>query len=254
MIVGLGLVKRDRDSFDWWFPQHLTQIMALVDHHYIRIDDDPSGITPFLKPYGDRITWEPQADTARFQEDLERNALLDYALQTDAEWAFCFDADEVLEDEGAQTVREWLHTDPPAACLSFQLHYCSHHRPGYILPVGGKAWRGFRLDDQARSYRYQADEDGLHCGTVPAYDRPEYRGLRNPKVIHYHATSCEEYMAERAFYDGTAEVRKHGGIDLLYACERFGNESDAFPLKDLAKDREDRFSRIRTERLDRGAP
>lgn len=243
-VVGLGLVNYDRDSFQWWYPLHLQGIMALVDHLYLRIDNDPAPVTPFLEPYGDRITWEPQADTPRFQEDLERNALLDFALATDAGWAFCFDADEVLEDGGGAVLRRWVNTDPDAGCISLKLHYSSHHRPGYILPVGGKAWRGFRLDAHAKVYRYQADEDGLHCGTVPAYDRPSYKGLRDPKVIHYHATSCEEYMAERAFYDDTAEVRKHGGIDFLYRCDRFGDERQAFPIEELAKDRDQRFARI----------
>lgn len=255
-IVGTGLVNYDRPSFDWWYPKHLAELMQLVDHLYVRIDDDPAPVLPHLEPYEDRITWELQTDTPRFQEDLERNALLDWALDTGAEWCITLDTDEVIEDGGGAVLRQWLESDPECGCFSLQLHYSSHHRPGYILPVGGKAWRGYRLDDKARAYRYQADEDGLHCGTVPAYDRPSYRGLKNPKIIHYHATTPEEWLAEREFYDNTAEVRNHGGIDVLYplcgdgppwGCDdypRFGKESDGFPIEDLGKDRADRFARI----------
>jgi hypothetical protein len=249
-IVGIGLVKRDRPSFDTWYPLHLAQVMELVDRHYIRIGGDPTGVFPHLEPYGDRIEWDVDNDSTRFVEDTERQALLDWASQTDADWVACFDADEVLEEGGAEVLKRWLgaRDQRHVRCVSLHLHYSSHHRPGYILPVEAKAWRLFRMDSVARAHRYVADEDGMHCGSVPRWgERRQYRGLKRPTIIHYHATSCEEFMAERAFYDGTAEVAKHGGIDYLYRCDRFGKESEAFPLSDLALTRAEHYARVMPE-------
>lgn len=256
----MGLVRFDRESFHDWYPRHLVEVMELVDHLYIRIGDDPNPVLLYLEPYEDRVSWEPQfTHYGRFQEDAERNALLDYALQTGADWCVVLDSDEVLEETGGKVLRQWMLADTTTPCFSLRLHYSSHHRPGYILPSVSGAYRAFRLDDVAKSYRYKADEDGLHCGTVPGYNRTEYMGMTEPRLIHYHATSPEEWLQEREFYDDTAEVRKHGGIDWLYplcgegppwGCDfnpRFGKESEAFPLGDLAKDREQRFASLMAE-------
>lgn len=245
-VVGTGLVGRDRESFDWFYPRHLEELMQLVDHLYVRIDDDPEPVLPFLEPYGDRITWEPQADTPRFQEDIERNALLDWTLKQEPNWCFSFDADEVLEPGGGKQIRDWLEQtgDRYFRVVSFLLNYSSHHRPGYLLPVGGQAWRGYKIDQDAHTYRYQADEDGLHCGTVPTAQSKKYKCMKEVVLMHFHATNCEEYMQERAFYDNTAEVNKHGGIDLLYRCDRFGDEMQARPESEWLSDRDERYERL----------
>jgi len=126
------------------------------------------------------------------------------------------------------------------------LTYCSHHRPGWVLPRGGfKPWRAFRLDKRTATYRYQSDEDGLHCGSVP---QPGVGSVTVPdlRVIHYHAANCAEYMDERRFYSNTTHVDDHGGIDFLYRCDRFGDEAEALPMEQELTGAQERLSRVAT--------
>jgi hypothetical protein len=64
------------------------------------------------------------------------------------------------------------------------------------------------------------------------------------RVIHYHATSCAEYMDERRFYSNTVEVDAHGGIDYLYRCDRFGDEAEAIPMEQELTGAEERLARV----------
>ena len=124
------------------------------------------------------------------------------------------------------------------------LTYGSHHRPGWVLPRGGfKPWRAFRIDKRTRHYRYQSDRDGLHCGSVP---QPGVGSVtvHDLRVVHYHATTCAEYMDERRFYSNTVEVDNHGGIDYLYRCDRFGDEAEAIPLEQELTGAAERLSRV----------
>lgn len=251
MIVGLELVKRDRDSFDDWWPAHLDELSDLLDLLYMRVDPDSVAAVQAhvaASPLAERTLIELQ-DTVRFrrfQEDHERQQLLAWAEEQNAEWACCFDADEVLEPGGGFAMRSLLlHRNLRRSRLvRVILSYSSHHRAGYVLPRGGfKPWRAFRLDKRTNGYRYQSDADGLHCGSVP---QPGVGSITVPdlRVIHYHATTCAEYMAERAFYDQTVEVHRHGGIDHLYRCDRFGDEAEAIPLEQELSGAAERLARV----------
>lgn len=263
MIAGVELVKRDRDSFDEWWPAHLLELVQLVDHLYLRVDPASEDAVHALiaahreqlhEVAGDEFTFtvHPQ-DTkrfGRFQEDHERQQLLAWAHDQQADWAVCLDADEVLEPGGGSALRSLLHHRAMgrSRLVRVILTYSSHHRPGYVLPRGGfKPWRAFRLDKRTTSYRYVSDKDGLHCGSVP---QPGVGSVTVPdlRVIHYHATTCAEYMAERAFYDQTIEVHSHGGIDLLYRCDRFGDEAEAIPLEQELTGAAERLARVATGR------
>jgi hypothetical protein len=257
-IVGIELVRRDRDSFDEWWPQHLSELAQLVDRAYFRVDPGSRGvITTTGFTLEDMLAMSPLKDWeiasqdieqfGRFQEDHERQQLLAWAHdQAGVEWAVCFDADEVLEPGGGAALRQLLlHKQlRQSRLVRVILSYSSHHRPGYVLPRGGfKPWRAFRLDKRTRGYRYRSDADGLHCGSVP---QPGVGSITVPdlRVIHYHATTCAEYMAERAFYDQTVEVHNHGGIDLLYRCDRFGDEAEAVPLEQELSGAAERLARV----------
>jgi len=261
MIVAVELVKRDRASFDEWWPQHLTELVQLVDHVYLRVDPDSmDAVLDLLDQHrgllhslaGDDLTFtvQPQ-DTerfGRFQEDHERQQLLAWAHDQHADWAVCLDADEVLEPGGGHALRELLghRAMRRSRLVRVILTYCSHHRPGYVLPRGGfKPWRAFRLDARTTRYSYVSDADGLHCGSVP---QPGVGSVTVPdlRVIHYHATSCAEYMDERRFYDQTVEVHNHGGIDHLYRCDRFGDEAEAVPLEQELTGAAERLARVAT--------
>jgi len=182
----------------------------------------------------------------RFQEDHERQELLQWSHDQGAEWAVCFDADEVLEPGGGAALRSLLlhPSQRRTRLVRVILSYSSHHRLGYVLPRGGfKPWRAFRLDARTRKYRYQSDEDGLHCGSVP---QPGVGSVTVPdlRVLHYHATTTEEYMEERRFYSNTTHVDDHGGIDWLYRCDRFGDEAEAVPLEQELSGAEERLARV----------
>lgn len=252
MIVGVELATRDRDSFDWWWPRHLTEVLECVDFLHVRAD--PACYDEILRVLYEadtvdhrRVLVRPQfTEYGRWQEDAERDALLAWALETGADWCVCFDADEVIEPGGGRALRSFLGS--PATVdqrvVGIYLTYSSHHRIGWVLPtVDSPTWRAFRLDEQAQTYSYRSDEDGLHCGSVPY---PGFRNVTVPdlRVFHYHALTCEEYMAERAFYDNTAEVAKNGGIDWLYRCDRFGDEHQAVPRQDALLDAEARLARV----------
>lgn len=251
MIVAVENVRRDRDSFDWWWPQHLASLAPLVDKMCIRVDaSSHDAVHDILtsangdKPPADIF---PQFDRyGRFQEDVERQELLRWAVEQGADWVVCFDADEVIEPGGGEALRTYLTSQAAGATRLVRviLSYSSHHRPGYILPRGAfMPWRAFRLDRYSRNYRYKADRDGLHCGSVPA---PGINSITCPdlRVIHYHATTCAEYMAEREFYDQTIEVHRHGGINFLYACNRFGDEALAVSLEQELSGAEERLARV----------
>jgi hypothetical protein len=251
-IVGLELVRRDRDSFDTWWPAHLRELADLVDHLYLRIDVDSMdacmALLEGVPELADRTKVEPQfTEFGRFQEDAERQALLAWAHAVPrVEWAACFDADEVLEPGGGFALRSLLHHRAlrQSRLVRIILTYSSHHRPGWVLPRGGfKPWRAFRLDKRTTRYAYKSDADGLHCGSVP---QPGVGSVTVPdlRVIHYHATSCAEYMDERRFYSNTVEVDNHGGIDYLYRCDRFGSENEAIPLEQELTGSAERLSRV----------
>jgi len=252
-IVGGLMVRRDRPSFEWYFPLHLERLMPLLDHLYVRIDKTGGDVVSFLEPYGDKITWDWQFDHPAHNhlEDKERQAILDWGIETGAEWMFCFDSDEVLEEGAAQALREFVEADPKYRILRFILSYSSHHRPGYILDRneadegrGVGPGRAFRLSDpDIRSLRYQGDSDGLHCGTLPYQDR-NAAALQEIFTIHYHATTPEEWKQKRDFYDNTEEVRRFGGIDWLYRCDRFGKEENAKPYDEVVTNREERFATL----------
>lgn len=245
----------DRPSFEDWWPRHLDEVLELVDELYLRID--PATYDRVLEvldmyfverpQFRTRIVVDRQHDHfGRFQEDAERDALLAWALRRGYHWAACFDADEVLEPGGGRALRALLN-QPVANTFRLArvvLSYSSHHRPGYVLPRGGYCpWRLFKLDDFARHYRYESDEDGLHCGSVP-YPGVAAVTIPDLRVIHYHATTCAEYMLERAFYAGTTHVDEWGGIDWLYRCDRFGDERLAIPLEQELSGAEERLARI----------
>lgn len=253
-IVGIEMAIHDRPSFDDWWPRHLASIYDLVDELYLRID--PGSFRHVLQTFTRAFPGGPpkpthldeqSSDFGRFQEDHERQQLLAWALETGADWAVCFDADEVLEPGGGQAFRRLLLESPWAntfRLVRVVLSYASHHRPGYVLPRGGFCpWRAFRLDQFARAYEYESDEDGLHCGSVP-YPGVAAVTVPDLRVVHYHAVSPAEYMAERAFYAGTAHVEEWGGIDFLYRCDRFGDERLAVPLEQELAGAEERLARV----------
>lgn len=262
-VVGVELVRRDRDSFDEWWPQHLAELVQLVDHLYLRVDPESmEAINALLGKHQEQL-YAPSGDDAtltiheqdterfsRFQEDHERQQLLAWAHEQKAQWVVCFDADEVLEPGGGAAMRALLFhpTQRRSRLVRVILSYSSHHRPGWVLPRGGfKPWRAFRLDARTRRYRYQSDADGLHCGSVP---QPGVGSVTVPdlRVIHYHATTCAEYMDERRFYSNTVEVDNHGGIDHLYRCDRFGDEAAAVPLEQELSGADERLARVASGR------
>lgn len=249
LAVGGLMVRRDRPSFVEWFPKHLENLMPLIDHLYVRIDKTGEDVVSFLEPYGDKIHWDWQFDhpNDNHLEDKERQAILDWGLSTGAKWMFCFDSDEVLEDGAAEVLRRFIEAGPPYRILLFPLTYSSHHRKGFLLDwaeTNVTVGRGFRLDDpEIREFRYKGDKDGLHCGTLPSQSK-NAAVLKEIKTIHMHATTPEEYRFKRDFYDGTEEVRRFGGIEWLYRCDRFGNEENARPYEEVIVDQEKRFATL----------
>jgi hypothetical protein len=229
-VVGIEMAVCDRPSFHEWYPWHLESVLKLVDHLHVRVGDPVDEVVQHLPK---EVTWERQKPKPGrfFDEAFERQELLSYALDSGAEWAVCFDADEVIYS-GWETIRTYMNS-PDAMIWGVHLNYASHHRHGYVLPRAGiNPWRGFRLDETCKNFRYQGDADGLHCGSVVPHARGQQDFLTHGFVVHYHATTPQEYMAERAFYADTTEVEKHGGIDFLYRCDRFGSELQARPLAD----------------------
>lgn len=267
-IVGIEMAIYDRPSFEEWWPRHLAEVLQLVDRLYLRVDNETyddvlrvatqvcGGFNSSRDTRHGRleVSVDGRIEVARqfteygrFQEDAEREALRDWAVETGAGWAVCFDADEVLEPGGGLALRQLLLESPSSntfRLVRLILSYSSHHRAGYLLPRGQiMPWRAFRLDRFAHAYRWQADHDGLHCGSVP-YPGVGSVTVPDLRVIHYHATSAAEYMAERAFYSNTVHVDAWGGIDHLYRCDRFGDERLAVPIEQELVGSEERLARI----------
>ena len=241
------MVRRDRPSFTEWFPQHLERVMPLIDHLHVRIDKSGDDVLPFLEPWGDKVShdWQFDHPNDNHLEDKERQALLDWALSTGAEWCFSFDSDEVLEEGAGEALRGFIEADPAYRVLIFPLTYSSHHRKGYLLDrdeTSISVGRGYRLSDpEIRNFRYVGDKDGLHCGTLPSQDRRSAT-MKEIHTIHYHATTPAEFMHKRNFYDNTHEVRRFGGIEWLYRCDRFGSERNAKPYDKVVTNVEERFA------------
>lgn len=251
------MVRADRPSFETWFPQHLERILPLLDHYYVRVDiPGKERVLPFLDH--PKITWELQNDKPahHYHEERERQALLDKAFEVGADWVTVLDSDEVLEPGAAQALREFLDADPPYNGFRLPLTYSSHHREGYVLnrdESNASADRIFRLDDKMRNYRYRADSDGLHCGSIPNVGR-KVGVLKEIQTVHYHATTPEEWEMKRNFYAGTTEVKRFwedaefGAYPLCgeppYSCNRFGKESNAVPLESVMGNRDRRFEAL----------
>lgn len=256
------MVRNDRPSFASFFPQHLERLMPLIDHLYVRIDKTGGDVTSYLEPYGDKIHYDFQHDhpADNHLEHLERQAILDWMVSTGARWGACFDSDEVLEEGAAELLRRFLDQGCTYRVLMFPLTYSSHHRPGYVLnrdESNVSAARMFRLTDEMKTFRYVGDEDGLHCGTLPGQERRSTAIFKELITLHYHACTPEEWLFKRSFYEGTAEVSKHGGIDLLYPlcgeppyeCSRFGKEANAVPLEEVLLNRDQRFATLMARTL-----
>lgn len=266
--VGGLMVRRDRPSFDFYFPLHLERLMPLIDHLYVRIDKAGGEVVSFLEPYGDKIHYDFQYDHPRnnHMEDKERQAILDWGLSTGAEWMHVFDSDEVLEEGAAEQLRIFIEGNPRYRILLYPMNYSSHHREGYLLDRDEAAFspaRSFRLSDpELKDWKYQADEDGLHCGSLPGEHKRSAAILKELRFIHYHALTPEEWDMKRQFYSGTAEVMKHfadGDLgayppcgDPPYSCDRFGKESNARPYEEIVANREERFAQLMS-RLKRAA-
>ena len=258
--VGGLMVRRDRPSFERFFPLHLERTMPLLDHLYVRIDKTGDDVVSFLEPYGDKIHWEWQHDHPHDNhlEDQERQAILDWGLSTGAEWMHCFDSDEVLEEGAAEVLRTFIEGDPKYRILKYPLSYSSHHREGYLLDrdeTDVSAARSFRLSDpELRDWRYKGDEDGLHCGTLPGEHKRSAAVMRELYTVHYHAVTPEEWAMKRQFYSGTAEVLKHfpdGDLGAYpdcgeppYHCDRFGKEANARPYDEIVTNKKKRFAAL----------
>lgn len=257
MIVGGLMVRADRPSFEWVFPLHLQRLLPLVDQLYVRVDlPGKERVIPFLDD--PKITWEYQNEkpTHHHHEEMERQALLDYAFTTDAKWMVVLDADEVLEEGAAEALRDYLQSDPAPDGFRLPLTYSSHHRDGYVLDrdeTGVNANRIFRLNESMRDYRYRSDGDGLHCGSIPELDARAIV-LKGIVTVHYHATTPEEWAMKRQFYAGTYEVKRfwdnaeYGAYpecgEYPYHCDRFGKERNAVPLESVLVNREQRFANL----------
>lgn len=258
--VGGLMVRRDRPSFEFYFPLHLERLMPLLDHLYVRIDRSGGDVLSFLAPYQNKVTWEWQYDHPKNNhlEHKERQAILEWGLSTGAEWMHCFDSDEVLEEGAAEVLRTFIEGNPKYRMIKYLMNYSSHHRENYLLDrdeAGFAAARSFRLSDpELKGWQYVGDEDGLHCGTLPGEHKRSAAILRELYVIHYHALSPEEWDMKRAFYSNTAEVLRNfpdGDLgaypecgDPPYHCDRFGKESNALPYDDIVNNQQERFDAL----------
>lgn len=257
MIFGGLMVRADRPSFEWVFPLHLDRLLPLVDMLYVRVDrPGKERVIQFLKD--PKIIWEYQNEkpTHHHHEEIERQALLDFAFTTDAKWMVVLDSDEVLEEGAAEILREFLLSDPDYNGFRLPLTYSSHHRAGYVLErdeTSVSADRIFRLDEHMKDYRYHSDGDGLHCGSIPDVGK-RVAVLKELMTIHYHATTPEEWAMKREFYANTVEVKRffknaeYGAYpecgEPPYACGRFGKEENAVPLESVLGNREQRFATL----------
>lgn len=251
-VVAGEMAIWDRDSFADWYPKHVASVLDCAELLHIRIDPASLDrvVTLLEQQFADEladgtITFESQfSQHRRWEEGAERQALLEWALATGAEWNLCFDADEVIEPGGGQALHSLLLC-PWAATfrvLCVFLSHSSHHRPGYVLPRW-EPWRpprAFRLDNRARTYQYERRDDGFTSTSVP-YGFTGHATVPDLIVVHYHATTCAEFKAEAAFY---RDRHSNRATRVEYLRCGFGDERLAVPLEQALAGAEERLARV----------
>lgn len=140
-----------------------------------------------------------------FQEDYERNWLLQEALKTDADWCISIDGDEVYEDKFIDRVQKMMRPrNPETLAYSYRWRTIWERRNGeeYFRAdstFGGFTnYRFFRLIKGQEITSYHPE--GHHCGSAPVIAQ-ENIAWSNIRVKHLGYDTSEQRQKKYEFYE-----------------------------------------------------
>ena len=162
-----------------------------------------------------------------FQEDYERNWLLQEALKTDADWCISIDGDEVYEDKFIERVQQMMHPrNPETFAYSYRWRTIWDRNNGeeYFRvdsTFGGFTnYRFFRLM-KGQEITSQHPE-GHHCGSAPIIAQ-ENIAWSNIRVKHLGYDTPEQRQSKFEFYqanDHFKDKRSIGNDDYSHLIDR----------------------------------
>jgi len=207
----LGVVMIMRNEAPW-LPQCLESVYSIADDILVGDTGSTDDSIAIAESYGARVLHIPWTDDFA----AARNAVLDH---TAADWLFQIDADETLDADGAQRIREMVDADGGGADAFevVQANYCDSVRawrwvasdprdlmanghPGYIaVPI-------VRLFRSGRGYEYR---EPVHESLLASIEQQGGVVRRLDVTVHHYgyAASREQQEKKARRYLAIARVK-----------------------------------------------
>lgn len=152
------------------------------------------------------VAWEEwHEEDHPFDEQAERNWLLQKAIERGADWIISIDGDEVYEDKFVENVREYMQNPNPHT-----LAYWCNWRTVWDVINGQEMFRTDGIFGGFQNYRFFKVIPGLeiktndniynhHCGSAPVFPAENLDWL-NVRVKHLGYDSPEQRKRKYEFY------------------------------------------------------
>lgn len=168
-------------------------------------------------------TW----DGGVFNERDERNALLEHALEMDADWVLAVDSDEAVELRWTRAHLDRMMSHPDPLVDTFAVRFLNHwdttrlvnnSRPwgdGGDYTGGMSGFRFFRACRANPRVILAGGHNGLHCGNIPQTD-PMCKRASSWRMRHYGYLRQQDRVRKLARYqhqDPTPNAMLIGGAN-----------------------------------------
>jgi len=184
-----------------WIARSLAQTSKFVDE--IVILDDGSNdnyLKDLISEYPKVVRYEKK--NRPFDERRDRNEVIEWAKEREADWILSVDSDEIFEDKLDRELVERLMDPPNPAIKAYGFSWYTFWNSEEFYRADGifGQIKGFRL---FKNEPYQAitcgTTEGLHCGNIPQFpsDQSQFTNIR---IKHYGYLRREDRYRKFEFY------------------------------------------------------